>query len=63
VCPGDYVIADDDGICLVPFEDFPAVVASATSAQAAEDVLVEAIRTSTDIEDLVTRTKVPRVPD
>ncbi len=63
VRPGDYVIADDDGICLVPFDDFPAVVASATSAQAAEDVLVEAIRTSTDIEDLVARTAAPRIPD
>ncbi len=63
VYPGDYVIADDDGICLVPFDDFPTVVASAISAQTAEDVLVEAIRTSTDIEDLVTRTTARRIPD
>lgn len=63
VRPGDYIVADVDGVCVVPFECMPAVADACAAAQAAEDALVEKIKSSADLEELVRRTGSKRVPD
>lgn len=62
VNPGDYVVADDDGICIVPHRAFPRIVERCTDADVAEQSLVRAIADSTDVEDLVRRTRGGRTP-
>ncbi|WP_413806400.1 RraA family protein [Streptomyces sp. OE57] len=63
VRPGDYIVADADGVCVVPFEHLPAVADACVTAQAAEDALVDAIRSSADVEELVRRTSTRHTPE
>ena len=50
VRPGDYVVADDDGVCLIPHASFPAIVEACAAGQLAEDELMKTIEISADIE-------------
>ena len=63
VRPGDYVVADDDGVCLIPHASFPAIVEACAAGQLAEDELMKTIEISADIEDLVHRTRSRPQPD
>ena len=56
VRPGDYIVADADGVCVVPFEHLPAVADACIAAQAAEDALLGTIRASSGLTELVLRT-------
>lgn len=62
VRPGDYIVADDDGLCVVPFADFPEVLDACFQAQRSEEELLAAIAEAPDIESLVARTR-PGSPD
>jgi 4-hydroxy-4-methyl-2-oxoglutarate aldolase len=58
--PGDVVIADDDGVCVVRREDAPTVLAKAQKRQAMEEekrALYEAGQLSLDINDMRARLK------
>lgn len=57
VRPGDLVVADGNGVCVVPFHLVPGVVQACTRANGAEAVLARAIREATSLEDLVTRVR------
>ncbi len=63
VHPGDYVVGDSDGVCIVPFDAFPAVVEECVQAQRAEDALIDAIQVSDGLEDLIRRTSGAHQPD
>lgn len=63
VRPGDYVVGDDDGICIVPFSHFPAVVEMCLNAQEAEGRLLTAFDQSSDLADLVRRVRSAHVAD
>ncbi|OZF04820.1 RraA family protein [Rhodococcoides fascians] len=51
--PGDYVVADGDGICIVPFADVRRVVEHCETAHRAEIDFVERIDNATTLEELV----------
>lgn len=53
VHPGDYVVADRDGVCIIPFGHVPHVVDHCERAQQREDSLVETISASATLEDLI----------
>jgi 4-hydroxy-4-methyl-2-oxoglutarate aldolase len=53
VHPGDYVVADIDGICIIPFADVPQVVEYCEAANDAEAAFIERIESSTTLVDLV----------
>ncbi|WP_030438785.1 RraA family protein [Actinoplanes subtropicus] len=63
VRPGDYIVADADGVCVVPFEHLPAVADACVTAQATDDALVDAIRSSAGLEELVRRTSTRQTPE
>ncbi len=63
VHPGDYVVADSDGVCVIPFDAFPGVVQACLEAQGTEDTLMEVIQLSDGLEDLISRTIGVRHPD
>ncbi len=51
--PGDYVVADGDGICIVPFADVRRVVEHCETAHRTEIDFVERIDNATTLEELV----------
>lgn len=53
VYPGDYIVADGDGVCIVPFGDVPRVVAHCEAADLAEQRFVARIDAAPSLEDLV----------
>ena len=63
VRPGDYVVADDDGICIVPFAVFPDIVAMCRRGQEAERDLATAIEQAGDLAELVRRLRSTTVAD
>lgn len=63
VHPGDYIVGDSDGVCVIPFDAFPAVVEECVEAQRAEDALIDAIQLSDGLEDLIMRISGAPQPD
>lgn len=53
VRPGDFVVADDDGVCIIPFADVPRIVAHCESADEAERAFISRIEAAPTLEDLV----------
>jgi len=53
VRPGDYIVADDDGVCVVPHQIFPAVVDHCAAGQRHEQELIALLDRATDIADVV----------
>ncbi|WP_415975065.1 RraA family protein [Rhodococcus sp. 077-4] len=53
VVPGDYIVGDSDGICIVPFADMPRVVEHCEIAHRAEADFIERIDNATTLEELV----------
>lgn len=58
VHPGDFIVADQDGICVVPFDLLPEVVRLTQLTQLAEDDLLAQIDESSTLEELIQRTRV-----
>lgn len=52
VYPGDLVVADDSGICVVPFDIIDEVIAEAEGIEAAEDKMRELIASKAPISEL-----------
>lgn len=63
VRPGDYVVGDSDGLCIVPFDQFPQVVEMCLRGQEAERHLITALDQSLDLPDLVRRIRSTTVAD
>ncbi|AFR49804.1 RraA family protein [Gordonia sp. KTR9] len=53
VRPGDYIVADRDGICVIPFHSVPDVVDHCEDAQLREDWLAQTIHAAPTLEDLI----------
>ncbi|ANZ27403.1 methyltransferase [Rhodococcus sp. WB1] len=53
VHPGDYLVADRDGICIIPFFDVPQVVEHCERAHLAETAFIDRIDAAPSVEDLV----------
>lgn len=53
VHPGDQIVADDDGVCIVPHAHFPAVVEHCLAAHQAEQELTALIGNAGDVTDVV----------
>nr|WP_308015132.1 RraA family protein [Nocardia coffeae] len=53
VRPGDYIVADIDGICVIPFAEVPRVVEFCENANRVEVAFIEKIAAATSLEDLV----------
>ncbi|WP_230304381.1 MULTISPECIES: hypothetical protein [unclassified Rhodococcus (in: high G+C Gram-positive bacteria)] len=53
VHPGDYLVADRDGICMIPFFDVPQVVEHCERAHLAETAFIDRIDAAPSVEDLV----------
>ena len=62
VHPGDYLVGDDDGLCIVPHDDFPTVVEACIRAHADEERLMSLIATSRDVSSLIEKLQGP-APD
>lgn len=62
VAPGDVVIADETGICFVPPETAPAVLARAREISAAEAKRQEDIAAGVPVPDLANRAGSFRMP-
>ncbi len=57
VQPGDYLVADTDGVCVVPFDAVPMVVEHCERACAAEVAFIDRIESAATLEDLVSGLK------
>lgn len=57
VRPGDYIVADADGVCVVPHGLFPAVVDTCIVRETAEEQFLDTIRRAESVEKLVARSK------
>ena len=53
VQPGDYVVADIDGVCVIPFFDVPRVVEHCENATATEAAFIDRIDAAATLEELV----------
>lgn len=53
VNPGDYVVADLDGVCVIPFFDVPRVVDFCENAHRSEIAFIERIDAAATLEELV----------
>lgn len=53
VAPGDYLVADDDGVCVIPFADVARVVELCEAADQAERAFITRIEAAPTLEDLV----------
>lgn len=53
VRPGDYLVADDDGVCVIPHDDVPAVVERCLAANRAERELTELLDSARSVEQAV----------
>ncbi|MBM7366728.1 RraA family protein [Gordonia hydrophobica] len=56
VAPGDYVVADRNGVAVIPFAVVPDVVDRCEAAEVAEARLLRVIDAAADLADLVART-------
>lgn len=63
VRPGDYIVGDDDGVCVVPFDLVPTVVEMCLRNQHEEQRLLDAFDQTTDLAHLVRRVRTTRVAD
>jgi regulator of RNase E activity RraA len=57
VQPGDYLVADTDGVCVVPFDAVPMVVEHCERASVAEVAFIDRIESAATLEDLVSGLK------
>jgi 4-hydroxy-4-methyl-2-oxoglutarate aldolase len=62
VHPGDYLVADLDGVCVVPFDAVPVVVEHCERSHAAEVAFIDRIESAATLEDLVTGLKSEATP-
>ncbi|MHA4852829.1 RraA family protein [Rhodococcus sp. MSC1_016] len=53
VNPGDYLVADIDGVCVIPFFDVPRVVDYCENAHRTEVAFIERIDAASTLEELV----------
>ncbi|TQC50819.1 RraA family protein [Rhodococcus sp. WS4] len=53
VQPGDYIVADIDGVCVIPFFDVPGVVEFCENASATEAAFIDRIDAASSLEELV----------
>lgn len=53
VYPGDYIVADRDGICVIPFLDVPQVVEHCERAHTAETAFIDRIDAAASLEELI----------
>ena len=53
VQPGDYMVADIDGVCVIPFADVPRVVDYCQNASSTEAAFIDRIDAASSLEELV----------
>ncbi|MDZ7885115.1 MAG: RraA family protein [Mycobacterium sp.] len=53
VQPGDYLVADDDGVCVIPFAHVARIVETCEAADRAERAFITRIEAATTLEHLV----------
>ncbi|MGW2378678.1 RraA family protein [Streptomyces sp. NPDC001658] len=53
VRPGDYLVADDDGVCVIPHDDVPTVVERCLSSAEAEHELTALLASGRSVEEVV----------
>lgn len=53
VRPGDYLVADDDGVCVIPHDDVPVVVERCLASARAEHELTELLASGRRLEEIV----------
>jgi 4-hydroxy-4-methyl-2-oxoglutarate aldolase len=60
--PGDYLVADIDGVCVVPFDAVPMVVEHCERSYAAEVAFIDRIESAATLEELVAGLKSETTP-
>ncbi|AEF42319.1 RraA family protein [Hoyosella subflava] len=53
VTPGDYIVADRDGVCIIPFAAVPDVVDHCLAAQRDESAFIDRIDAASSLEELI----------
>jgi 4-hydroxy-4-methyl-2-oxoglutarate aldolase len=62
VQPGDYLVADTDGVCVIPFDAVPMVAEHCERACATELAFIDRIESAVTLEDLVSGLKSETTP-
>ena len=62
VQPGDYLVADIDGVCVIPFDAVPAVVEYCERSYAKEVAFIDRIESAATLEELVAGLKSETTP-